>query len=208
MKKLSREKIAEILRLRERGFAYWKITAETGLSLSAVYKYCSSYRPELKNVARHRKDQEVIDEITKLRRKGYSLRKIGREVNASGPLIQKVCKQYCPGLSKIGFRKIDQKVLDTIDRHYREGYSTKELSEMAGCHIATVQRYLKGKGVKLPLTTKRKTVDKNKIYRLYKEGLGTKEIAVRSGYCRDSVKRCLRGLGIKLPLKKIRCNFN
>lgn len=208
MKKLSQERVAEILRLRERGFAYPQIIEQTGASKSVVQKYCSTLRPELKTIAYKRLPQECADEVKRLRVRGLSLRKIERATGLSGPYVQKICAKYCPGYKKIGFRKIDPKKLEVIERHYKDGYSTKELSVMAGCHIATVQRYLKSKGVKLPLTTKRKTVNENTIYNLYIKGLGTKEIATESGYCRDSVKRCLRKLGIKLPLKKKRTNFD
>lgn len=149
---MSGEKVAEILRLRDQGFTYWQIVAQTGIGRSSVQKYCHAYRPELRTIAYKRLPQRCTDEVKRLRVRGLSLRRIEKTTGLSSTFIQKVCYKYCPGYRKVGFRKIDPKKFDVIERHYRDGYTTADLAKMAGCHIATVQRYLKKKGVKLPLT--------------------------------------------------------
>ena len=162
MKKLSREKIAEVLKLRESGFAYPQIIEQTGVCKSAVQKYCSILRPELRTIAYKRLPQECIDEVKRLRVRGLSLRKIERATGLSGPYIHKICVKYCPGFRNVGNNKIDHKKFEIIERHYKDGFTTKELAKMTGCHIATVQRYLKSKGVKLPLTVFRSGKDRKK----------------------------------------------
>lgn len=156
MKKLSQERVAEILRLRERGFAYREIIAKTGACKSAVQKYCSRLRPELRNVAMDRAPQEIIDQITRLRRLGYSVPRIVKTLGVSYALAVKTCQRYCPGLKNVGHKKIDHKKYEIVERHYKEGYTCKELAEMMGVHSCTVQRYLKKKGVRMPLTRFRK----------------------------------------------------
>lgn len=162
MKKLKEEEIKKILRLRESGLTYKEISFQIAFGINTVQKYCSVYRPELKNIKKEKQREEVVEEITRLRRKGYSMGKISKELGIAYVLVAQICKEYCPGLRKIGHRKIDQKKLDIIERNYKGGYTTKELARMAGCHISTVARYLKKRGVKLPLTLYRNGINRKK----------------------------------------------
>lgn len=147
MKKLPAELKLKIVNLRRQGLLYKTIAKQLGISYCSVGRACREIVPELREIAHPHIPDEDIQEITRLRRKGYSYEEISKMVNCCIDTIMEYCHEYCPGLNYICHHmRLDKKTEQAACYLYESGLSIQDVTKKLRIGRKAVRNSLRRNG--------------------------------------------------------------
>lgn len=166
------EKVAEFRRLRDLGWTFKQIGAQTGYNLTTIRAYLRGNRAPNPDARSHITPDEIA-EIQRLRTTGMSMPKIAQAMGRSETTI----RRYLPAHLLAPFGKLSAETYQTIHNLYQSGITNRaEIARRVGCHQNSVSRIL---GATRPRKSTPAKV--KKMQQLRQQGLSIKNIAKKLG---------------------------
>ncbi|MBE2196841.1 MAG: helix-turn-helix domain-containing protein [Anaerolinea sp.] len=173
------EKVAEFRRLRDLGWTFKQIGAQTGYNLTTIRAYLHGNRTPNPDARSHITPEEIA-EIQRLRTTGMSMPKIAQALGRSETTI----RRYLPAHLLTPLRKLSAETYQAIHDLYRNGLTNcAEIARRVGCTHDSVSRIL---GTTRPTRTLTPAKVK-RMQQLREQGLTLKQIAQKIGCDRKTV---------------------